>query len=141
MKRKNYKDLSESQKQHVNQKLVGRVIYVCASSVVDFILQQGDNKEAPFCWDDVENSTKKDTGDVKDILEWWYVDPWYLEKLRELDEAVIPSEGIWGRTTSGQSIVIDWVTYKIAETLWDEEYYFNNSDFTPDYFEEVKKFE
>lgn len=50
--------------------------------------------------------------------EWWFVTDWFAEKLQEHGEMVIRGwHNIWGRTCTGQSIILDWVVGKIAEEM------------------------
>lgn len=52
-----------------------------------------------------------------EILEWWLIDSWLAERLRQEGEVVIEEYGCywWGRSTSGQAICLDSVIQKIAE--------------------------
>lgn len=54
---------------------------------------------------------------VDDALEWWLVDSWLAERLKQQREVVIEEYGCywWGRSTSGQAIYLDSVIQKIAE--------------------------
>lgn len=52
-----------------------------------------------------------------EVLEWWLIDSWLAERLRQEGEVVIEEYGCywWGRSTSGQAICLDSVIQKIAE--------------------------
>jgi hypothetical protein len=55
----------------------------------------------------------------QDVFEWWIVSDYLAEKLKERGE-VIASDGwnsIWGRTTTGQAILLDYVISQIAEEM------------------------
>ena len=54
---------------------------------------------------------------VDDILEWWLVDSWLAERLKQQGEVVIEEYGCywWGRSTSGQAIYLDSVIQSICE--------------------------
>lgn len=54
---------------------------------------------------------------VDDILEWWLVDSWLAEQLKQQGEVVIEEYGCywWGRSTSGQAIYLDSVIQSICE--------------------------
>lgn len=57
--------------------------------------------------------------DYVEIYEWWAVSQWLAEKLEEKGE-IIAYAGmtcIWGRRTSGQAILLDWVISQICEDL------------------------
>lgn len=206
MKRKPYDQLTETQKQRINQQLVSKEVERCVSSLVTYIFEKSiEDGDAPFSEDDIENKyllnhdrlrdeieeqfadyetrtddVKKfidkqkedielflkeagketieqldndeleelvkeimiDLGDFEEeqeIYEWYYVSDFLLSRLSDRGEPVIETEGLWGRTTTGQGIVIDGVTYQIAKELWDEGYYFNDDDLTPDYYEQVSE--
>lgn len=50
-------------------------------------------------------------------LEWWKVTNWFCKKLHAQGECVILHDNIWGRQTSGQSILLDGVISRIAEEM------------------------
>ena len=54
---------------------------------------------------------------VDDVLEWWLVDSWLAEQLKQQGEVVIEEYGCywWGRSTSGQAIYLDSVIQSICE--------------------------
>lgn len=52
-----------------------------------------------------------------EIFEWWLVSGHLCDKLQEKGECVIDSEGIWGRRTTGQAILLDSVISQICEDL------------------------
>jgi hypothetical protein len=110
--------------------------------MVDYILSKPSDN-APFVWEDVENPCYKDVCEdcgeqeehknhntdvsdedrethefipqTKEIYEWWLVSNWLCEKLAEEGESVIPHENIWGRTTTGQAILLDGVITRIQQ--------------------------
>ena len=55
----------------------------------------------------------------QEILEWWVVTTWMADKLKEQGEPILENEwGVWwGRTCSGQAILLDNVIDKIRESL------------------------
>ena len=57
-----------------------------------------------------------------DILEWYIVDNFIAKKLEGLGEAVLYANGLnfWGRTCSGQAIVLDGTIQKIYRELNNE---------------------
>lgn len=154
-KRIMYGLLSESQKQKVNTELVSKEVWDGVSSEVEYILKQED-RNAPYSLEDVENLyfTFKEARDdgmipndmnqedydpiMKEVFEYWKVSRWLIEKLNTFCEPVIQDYNIWGRCTTGQSIAIDGVIYQIAEDLWNEGYYFNDSNYDFTFYEEVK---
>ena len=57
--------------------------------------------------------------DRKEIYEWWLVDEWLLERLRERGEPVLRTRygAWWGRTTTGQAVSLDLVIREIYEGI------------------------
>lgn len=54
-----------------------------------------------------------------EIYEYWLISEYLAEKLREHGEAVFEYYGltVWGRTTTGQAILLDGVIRKIAREM------------------------
>ena len=46
-----------------------------------------------------------------DVMEWWLIDSWLAERLKEQGEVIIEEYGCywWGRQSSGQAIYMDGV--------------------------------
>ena len=57
--------------------------------------------------------------DIQEIYEYWIVSEWFFDKLKELKEPIVEWGGlyIWGRTTTGQSIALDYIIDKIRRSL------------------------
>ena len=55
--------------------------------------------------------------EYREVYEWWMVDGWLCEMLQQNGECVIDSEAIWGRCTTGQAILLDYVITKICADL------------------------
>lgn len=56
--------------------------------------------------------------DVNEAYEWWFVTNWFADKLREHGEMIIDGwHQVWGRTCTGQAILLDGVIGKIAEEM------------------------
>ena len=53
---------------------------------------------------------------VDDVMEWWLIDSWLAERLKEQGEVIIEELGCrwWGRLTSGQAIYMDGVIQEIC---------------------------
>ena len=51
-----------------------------------------------------------------DVMEWWLIDSWLAERLKEQGEIIIEELGCrwWGRLTSGQAIYMDGVIQEIC---------------------------
>ena len=45
----------------------------------------------------------------QEVYEWWVVSGWLLEQLQAKGECIIPHMDIWGRTCTGQAILLDEV--------------------------------
>ena len=67
-----------------------------------------------------EYSTLLDEDDYfREPMEYWFVTSWLGARLREHDECVtrIGNNHVWSRTTTGQSIGLDYVIIQIAKSL------------------------
>lgn len=55
----------------------------------------------------------------QEIFEWWVVSDWLADKLEEAGEPILKSdyETWWGRTTTGQSISMDYVIQNIVKNI------------------------
>lgn len=56
----------------------------------------------------------------RDIYEHWIISDWFAGKLEEHGELVLRDffgMTVWGRTTSGQAILLDWIISAIAEDM------------------------
>lgn len=69
-----------------------------------------------ICLDNILNLIDEDN-DIKEVMEWWLVDHWLAEILNLHDEVDIlgSTEAYWGRTTCGQSIIMDGIIQKIVQ--------------------------
>lgn len=56
--------------------------------------------------------------EANEAYEWWFVTNWFADKLREHGEMIIDGwHQIWGRSCTGQAILLDYVVGKIAEEM------------------------
>ena len=53
----------------------------------------------------------------QEVFEWWICSNWMMEKLRARGEVVIPHLNIWGRTTTGQAILLDGIISRICQEM------------------------
>ena len=94
------------------RQFVDREVYFCQSSLVDELL-----KRDVFRFDEIENLYAGSY--IQEIYEWWVVSDWLVKKLQERGEPIL--ENIygtwWGRTTTGQAILLDAVIEDIYEEL------------------------
>jgi hypothetical protein len=70
--------------------------------------------EGPCCADNPDGETEP-----QEIFEWWLVTDWLADKLSAIGEPVLRSDygTWWGRTCTGQSIMLDGTLQKIAKSL------------------------
>jgi len=87
----------------------------CSECRSNYGFEETDTKayKCENCGHIVEDKDELDT-EPQDIFEWWMVDSLFAEKLEEKGEPVLLDEGIWGRTCSGQAILLDWVISQIC---------------------------
>ena len=117
------------------EEFVSREIGICQSSLVDMLLNKGqDGVVEGFGDDDIINYAKTreqlldegytdrqiNDGDInegyQDIFEWWAVGEWMKDQLLEQGEPVLENDygTWWGRTTTGQAIALD----SVIETIY-----------------------
>lgn len=55
----------------------------------------------------------------QEIFEWWTASKWLLNRLEEQGEPILKTDfgEWWGRTTTGQAILLDYVIEKIYKEL------------------------
>ena len=132
----------ESTLQRECERIVEHEVWCMVTPEVEFILRWSDEGTAstpsPFTWDDVENmystlcevcgEEENHANHVEgecmeyqaapsEVLEWWKVSNWLLEKLAAKGEPVIRDANIWGRCTSGMAISMDSVIREIVREL------------------------
>jgi hypothetical protein len=135
-------DFNSVVNQKIKGKLVSRDVYTRVTGMANNILQQDDYDNAPFtvaecpeCSGTLQHLFSHDTyccnnGNcqfscddaseyvkAKEIYEWWICSDWLIEKLEAKGEPVIKHENLWGRTTTGQAILLDDVISEIAHDL------------------------
>jgi hypothetical protein len=71
------------------------------------------------CTEDDWRDAVRDEAEPQEPLEWWLVSRWLAEELGQIGEPIIDNDyGYWwGRTCSGQSIMLDGTLQQIAERL------------------------
>ena len=82
---------------------------ICNNCQLDFSCLDSETGECENCFE------KNKQPQV--VLEWWLVSPWFGRKLLIEGEPFLDNDyGVWwGRTTSGQTIALDYVIEKIYE--------------------------
>lgn len=96
------------------ESFVNREVYCCQSSLVEELL----SKEI-LSYDEIVNLYDEETEEYQEIYEYWVVSEWLAEKLEANGEPVVKSDfgTWWGRTCTGQSIILDSVIEKIYTDL------------------------
>lgn len=107
--------------QRIKEKFIEREVICCDTVNVEYILNQND-LEAPFSWEDVENTYEEDEDGeevYREVFEWWRITEWLYRKLREKGEVVLEGSYFyyWGRCCTGQSISLDSIIDKICEEM------------------------
>ena len=84
---------------------------ICVRCNETFGCLDSETGECPQCFEDNQQP--------QEIFEWWLVSPWLGRKLLIEGEPVIDNEyGVWwGRCTTGQAIVLDFVIEQIYDDL------------------------
>lgn len=139
MKTQNKINHDSTTNQEIKGRFVRREVYLCMSS---WMLEYQEHNE---CWfeefdnlylsdeqilenyctrfgetaEDIIKSCKDNGEDIQEIFEYWAVSEFLWRKLREHGEPVaeINNTYIWGRTCTGQAILLDYVISKICEEM------------------------
>ena len=72
------------------------------------------------CWfDDVSNLFDEETGEDKEVMQWFIVSSYLADKLESIGEPVLRTDStcLWGRTCCGQAIELDGTIQKIYRNL------------------------
>jgi len=120
----------------INQKIAGdfvhREVYTCFTYEMGEIL-----KKEIVNYDDIENlyldceknykdygyksaeAMQDDGADIQEIYEWWIVSEYLYRKFKEKGEPVLEwgNNYYWGRTTTGQAILLDSVITSICREM------------------------
>ena len=119
--------------EQIKERIVNQDIWCNDSMLMDVLFKKDIDG---FNWfEDIENlyytdeelarnydniQEAKDNGeDMKEIFEWWRISEWLATKLKNHNEPIIDNDyGYWwGRTTTGQSITIDYVMGLISKDI------------------------
>jgi len=136
--KQNY-DFNSHINQSIKRKFIEREVYCNVCSMTEYILNKSwDDNDAPFNYDDIENyymsddtikdyygvTTDEEIEDIRDngedkqeIFEWWVCSNFLIGKLAEKGEPVIEHEQLWGRTCTGQAILLDGVISEICSEM------------------------
>lgn len=79
------------------------------------LLNSGEEAVCSWCEEVIDSADTRQA----EIYEYWIVTPWFGEKLAAHGEPIYNRWGgdIWGRCTTGQSMVLDYVIAQIAHEL------------------------
>lgn len=137
-------DVNSVSNQEIKRQFIDREVIYCQSMLVDKLLQTDfynygdiDNAYTLFgehgtgineCQDcgkhteiDVDANTCEDcfAGESVEIFEWWIVSDYLLNKLAEKNQPILRTdyENYWGRTCSGQAILLDFVISEICSDM------------------------
>lgn len=86
------------------------------------VKENDESFDAPMkykCYECNNEFEKEPECQPKEIYEWWIVTDWLLDKLEAHGEAVLRTDygEWWGRTCTGQSIVLDSVIEDIYKAM------------------------
>ncbi len=109
-------DLNSNINQEIKGKFVEREIKSNFSSMLEDCF-----KTSVYNYEDIENLFFKDNEeDAQEIFEWWNVSEFLYNKLKEKGEPVFTPNNFnyfWGRTCSGQAILLDSVISEICNEM------------------------
>jgi len=124
----------DSTKQKELRTFVSNNVFTCQSMLVGELLKieffQYDDivnlyktrqmlKDEGYKTDEEIDRARDDGAGDQEIFEWWVVDSWLLDKLEAAGEPVLRTDfgDWWGRTCTGQAILLDGVIVKIYDGL------------------------
>lgn len=84
---------------------------VCVRCKCEFSCLDSETGECETCFE--ENQ------EPQEIFEWWLVSPWFSKRLLIEGQPILDNEyGVWwGRCTTGQAIIMDYVIQKVYDDL------------------------
>lgn len=93
--------------------------HVCGETGLDGLESNDDDEyECPHCEEKFEGLDDLDS-EAKEVYEWYAVSKWLAEKLEQIGEVVYetPDSHIWGRTCTGQPIVLDGTIQRVVQSF------------------------
>lgn len=114
-------------KQDKLRTFVNNHVYLCQTYLVEEMLLDIDHMVNLFYTDseliemgysDVEDA-RDDGAEIKEIFEWWVVSDWLAGRLEAHGEPLLINDygTWWGRTCTGQAILLDFVIEQIYDEL------------------------
>lgn len=93
----------------------------CGCNPATFTEENNDENEPQWRCNFCDNvSIDEPETEPQEIFEWWNVSDWLAEKLRAKGEPILSYDEFnyfWGRTCSGQAILLDNVISEICEEM------------------------
>ena len=82
----------------------------------DLFLQPRNQNEEEYL-SNLDHSSSEEEAEYREPYEFWIVSDYFASKLKESNELLTDHWGfwIWGRETTGQSILIDYIFQKIYD--------------------------
>jgi hypothetical protein len=86
--------------------------YMTDEEILNYMGSYDEDMSDQEIIDEVRNNGE----DMNEILEWYLVSDWFLNRLREINEPVIDNDyaEYWGRCGTGQSIYLDHNIQELA---------------------------
>lgn len=139
--------MTAREKQEALGKFVEQEIYACQSTLVEeafkkqlFTVDDIENMYRPFdgklikpsvcyrckreyhCLDSETGECEtcfEDNQMPQEIFEWWLISPWFSKRLLLEGQPILDNDyGVWwGRCTTGQAIILDYVIQRIYEDV------------------------
>ena len=114
-------------KQDKLRTFVNNHVYLCQTYLVEEMLLDIDHVVNLFYTDseliemgysDVDDA-RDDGAEIKEIFEWWVVSDWLAKRLEAHGEPLLINDygTWWGRTCTGQAILLDFVIEQIYDEL------------------------
>ena len=104
---------------HASERIIEQEIYMRANRIFDYI--SANDYATIDDWQNLLIEGGDDWGDIKDIFEYYFISDWLAQKLIEAGEPILDSEildyPIWGRTCTGQAIILDGTIQEIVKGL------------------------
>ena len=117
------KEGNNTTNQSIKANFIQQHVYANVNSLVEYIINKSfEDTNAPFTYEDIENlfvqsEENEDDYGQQEVFEWWMVSSYLCEKLKEKGCPIIEYENIWGRTTTGQAILLDYVITEICAEM------------------------
>lgn len=127
-----FDQVDQSILQDVAGNLVKNHVYVCQSHLVSELMDKeiitiDDYINLIYSYDEIKSvygvktddevEDIRDNGeDIKEVYEHWLCSSWLIDRLKEINEPILETdlETWWGRTTTGQAILLDYNIQKLA---------------------------